>query len=223
MGVSIAIAAGVMGALGVVCAVCLGVAGKLLAIAGDPRVDALEELFGGTNCGACGFASCRAAAEAVVSGEAAADICELGGAETAAAAAVIVGEDAAAVVPVAVSDAAPVPAAIDTPDASNGDGSVAGDSTNPVSGTPETGDEKPRRKKRELPPPVPLNPGEIPVIDDVACIACGLCVRACTDGAIVGEPKTIPTINLDNCTLCGACVVSCRKGFISVQKKEDAK
>lgn len=222
MGVSIAIAAGIMGALGVVCAVCLGVAGKLLAIAGDPRVDALEELFGGTNCGACGFTSCRAAAEAVVSGEASADICELGGAETAAAAAEIVGEDAAAVVPVAVRDAVPSHAAVVSPDGSNGDESVTGDAATPVSLVPEEGDEKPRRKKRELPPPVPLNPGEIPVIDEVACIACGLCVRACTDGAIVGEPKTIPTIHLDNCTLCGACVVSCRKGFISVQKKEDA-
>ncbi len=223
MGVSIAIAAGVMGALGVVCAICLEVAGKLLAVAGDPRVDALEELFGGTNCSACGFASCRAAAEAVVSGEASADVCELGGAETAAAAAAIVGEDAAAAVPVAVSDTAPLPAAIVSPDASNGDGSVAGDSTNPVSPASEAGGEKPRRKKRELPPPVPLNPGEMPVIDEASCIACGLCVRACTDGAIVGEPKTIPNINLDNCTLCGKCVVSCRKGFISVQKREDGK
>ena len=36
----------------------------------DPRIDAAAELLPGTNCGACGFAGCRAFAEANLSGEA---------------------------------------------------------------------------------------------------------------------------------------------------------
>jgi Na+-translocating ferredoxin:NAD+ oxidoreductase subunit B len=34
----------------------------------DPRIDAVSDMLPGSNCGACGFAGCRAFAEAVVSG-----------------------------------------------------------------------------------------------------------------------------------------------------------
>ena len=169
MGASIAIAAAVMGALGVICALCLGVAVRFLAVKRDPRVVTLEHIFGGTNCGACGFPSCMMAAEAVAAEQADIDICELGGRPVMLQAAKLMGK-------------------------------------------------KPKRKPRDVPPPVPLQPDEIPVIDEVNCIQCGLCARACKDGAIVGEPKTLPVITLDNCTRCGACVPACKKGFVLVKK-----
>ena len=169
MGTSIAIAAGVMGGLGVICALCLGIAGRYLAVKRDPRITEIESIFGGTNCGACGYPSCAAAAEAVVAENADIDICDLGGRSAMLQVAKVMGK-------------------------------------------------KPKRKKRDLPPPTPLKQDEIPVIDEVNCIQCGLCARACTDGAIMGEPKTLPVIALDKCTRCGACVQSCKKGFVLVKK-----
>ncbi|MBN2530263.1 MAG: 4Fe-4S dicluster domain-containing protein [Deltaproteobacteria bacterium] len=195
MGLSIALAAGVMGALGVICAICLGIAGRFLAVARDTRVDELAQLFGGTNCGACGYASCVAAAWALVKGEVEVDVCVLGGGEVAAKAAVITG--------VSANDEPLISEELD--------------------GTDVLAPTAPKKRKRELPLPVELKPGEYPVIDTENCIACGLCVRVCPSGAIVGEPKTIPVLNLDDCTYCGACIPSCRKGFILVENGEDAK
>ncbi|MFW6354699.1 MAG: (Fe-S)-binding protein [Verrucomicrobiota bacterium] len=59
-----------MGGLGFVLATFLAVANRRLYVAEDPRIDAVEEMLPGTNCGACGSPGCRAFAEACVGGEA---------------------------------------------------------------------------------------------------------------------------------------------------------
>jgi len=66
---SIAIAAGMMSGLAITLGVILAVAWRLLRVEEDPRIERVEELLPGTNCGACGTPGCRAFAEALVGGD----------------------------------------------------------------------------------------------------------------------------------------------------------
>jgi Na+-translocating ferredoxin:NAD+ oxidoreductase RNF subunit RnfB len=68
-----------MGGLGLVFAMVLAVANARLKAEEDPRLEALEETLPGANCGACGFASCRALAEALIAGKSAPATCAVGG------------------------------------------------------------------------------------------------------------------------------------------------
>jgi Na+-translocating ferredoxin:NAD+ oxidoreductase subunit B len=69
--------------IGLTCGVILSIAAKLFAVQEDPRVKEIEELLPGANCGACGFASCHAYAEAIVEKGADINLCSSGGLETA--------------------------------------------------------------------------------------------------------------------------------------------
>ena len=60
----------IMSALGLFFAVILAVSYVFLRVEEDPRLDAVEEMLPGTNCGACGSPGCRAFAESVVGGAA---------------------------------------------------------------------------------------------------------------------------------------------------------
>lgn len=59
-----------MGALGVILASVLAFANRKLHVQEDPRIDEVEGMLPGTNCGACGSPGCRAFAEACVGGKA---------------------------------------------------------------------------------------------------------------------------------------------------------
>ncbi len=62
---STAILAGVAGFFGVL----IAVANSRFRVEEDPRLDQLSDLLPGANCGACGFAGCRAFAEAALGGK----------------------------------------------------------------------------------------------------------------------------------------------------------
>ncbi len=62
------IALGVMVGLSVVLSGVLAIANRRLHVDEDPRIDTVEGMLPGTNCGACGQPGCRAFAEAVVAG-----------------------------------------------------------------------------------------------------------------------------------------------------------
>ncbi|MGM0594613.1 MAG: RnfABCDGE type electron transport complex subunit B [Pseudomonadota bacterium] len=66
---NIAVAVGFMSVLGVSLASVLAVANRKLYVYEDPRIDEVEQLLPGTNCGACGQPGCRPFAEALVAGE----------------------------------------------------------------------------------------------------------------------------------------------------------
>jgi len=59
-----------MGALGFILAGVLAFANRKLQVEEDPRIDDVEEMLPGTNCGACGSPGCRAFAENCVAGKA---------------------------------------------------------------------------------------------------------------------------------------------------------
>ena len=77
--------------LGILLGLGLAFASRLLAVRRDERVEAIEKALPGANCGACGFAGCAAYAATIVSGEAALDLCTVGGAKVAARIAEILG------------------------------------------------------------------------------------------------------------------------------------
>lgn len=65
---SILLAVAVMGGLGAFFGLILAVANRFLKVEEDPRIDHVEGMLPGTNCGACGQPGCRAFAEALVGG-----------------------------------------------------------------------------------------------------------------------------------------------------------
>ena len=69
------------GAIGLACAVFITIASKIMFVKVDVRVEKLRNCLPGANCGACGFSSCDAYAEALAKGEAATNLCPPGGDE----------------------------------------------------------------------------------------------------------------------------------------------
>lgn len=66
--------------IGIICAVILVVASKVMAVKEDERFPAVRECLPGANCGACGFAGCDGYAKALVEKEGtAANLCIPGG------------------------------------------------------------------------------------------------------------------------------------------------
>lgn len=61
--------------LGVLFGIGLAVASRKLAVESDPRIDEIEGLLPGANCGACGYPGCRGLAEAIVQGSAPVNAC----------------------------------------------------------------------------------------------------------------------------------------------------
>ncbi len=54
-----------LGGIGLVSSLGLGIAARKFAVYVDPKVEAIEHVLPGINCGACGFAGCHSFAEAV--------------------------------------------------------------------------------------------------------------------------------------------------------------
>ncbi|UCD74033.1 MAG: 4Fe-4S binding protein [Phycisphaerales bacterium] len=62
------LATAIMAGLGVFFGIGLAVAYRFLRVEEDPRLDIVEEMLPGSNCGACGEAGCRAFSEKLVDG-----------------------------------------------------------------------------------------------------------------------------------------------------------
>ena len=55
-----------LGVLGILLAVILYFVAQRFKVEEDPRIDDVEKMLPGANCGGCGFAGCRAMSEALV-------------------------------------------------------------------------------------------------------------------------------------------------------------
>ena len=77
---AIIIATLVIAAVGIVVGAALVYIGNKFRVEVDPRESAIREVLPGNNCGACGYAGCDAVAAAIVAGEAAPSACPVGGA-----------------------------------------------------------------------------------------------------------------------------------------------
>ncbi|MBS4537182.1 Fe-S cluster domain-containing protein [Clostridium sp. D2Q-11] len=86
-----------LGGLGLIFGSGLAVASRVFAVEVDPKVEKIRSALPGANCGACGYPGCDAFANGVVLGEAPANGCPVGGADTAERIGEIMGSEVGAV------------------------------------------------------------------------------------------------------------------------------
>ena len=180
--------------LGVLLAVILYFVAQKFKVEEDPRIDEVEKMLPGANCGGCGFAGCRAMSEALVKNDNIdALYCPVAGGDVMKSIAGYLGKSAA--------DKAPMVATMlcggtcqKRPKINHYDGALSCAVVNTFY-IGETG-------------------------CAFGCIGYGDCVRACKFGAMALNPETgLVEIDPDKCTACGACVKTCPKGLIELRKK----
>ena len=184
----------VLGVTGLVAAVLLFFVAQKFKVEEDPRIDEVQEALPGANCGGCGFAGCRALAEACVKADSLDGLlCPVGGQETMKKVGSILGKEAAEVAPkVAVVR---------------------------CNGTCEA---RPRTSEyngaRSCQIENALYVGETAC--GFGCLGCGDCVNACQFGALSMDPATgLPVVDEDKCTACGQCVKTCPRHIIELRNK----
>lgn len=160
----------------------------------DPRIDDVEALLPGANCGGCGFAGCRAFAEGCVKASNLDSLfCPVGGNDTM--------KSVASYLGLAVAEKAPQVAVIrcngncdNRPKTNHYDGY----SSCAVMASLYAGD----------------------TACSFGCLGQGDCVTVCNFDAIKMDLKTgLPEVDEDKCTACGACVSACPKSIIELRNK----
>jgi len=180
--------------LGLVLALVLYLVAKKFKVEEDPRIDEVEKVMPGANCGGCGFAGCRAFAEAAVKApNLDNNFCPVGGNDVMAQVAAILGYE--------VKAKAPQVAVVR------------------CNGTCEA---RPRVNEYDgfasCAVKAALYAGDTGCA--FGCLGCGDCAAACQFGALSMDPATgLPVVDETKCTACGACVKACPKKIIELRPK----
>lgn len=180
--------------LGLILAVVLWLIAEKFKVVEDPRIDEVEKVMPGANCGGCGFAGCRAFADSVVKAPSMDGFfCPVGGNEVMQKVAGILGREVAAKAP-----AVAVVRCNGTCEARPRVNEYDGTLTCKVKGALYAGD----------------------TACAYGCLGCGDCVQACQFGALAMDPATgLPVVDEEKCTSCGACVKACPKHIIELRPK----
>lgn len=180
--------------LGLLLAVVLYFVAQKFKVEEDPRIDIVEGIMPGANCGGCGQAGCRAFAEACVkAGNLDSLFCPVGGNATM--------KKVADALGLQVAEKAPMVAVVrcngtceNRPKTNIYDG-VATCAAKSALYSGDTGCR-------------------------YGCVGCGDCVRVCNFGALSMDPVTgLPVVDEEKCAACGACVKACPKGVIELRNK----
>jgi len=178
-----------LGGLTLLLATGLIVANRTLYVEEDPRLDEVEDMLPHTNCGACGFAGCRAFAEALVTNEALPGKCTVSSEENRAAIASYLGVDVGAeekrVARLACAGGTNVArnhARYSGHQTCRSAALVAGGGKGCFWG----------------------------------CLGLGDCEQICDFNAITMDEHRLPVVNEDLCTACNDCVEVCPKGLFSI-------
>ncbi len=174
-------------------AVILAVANIKLKVFEDPRIDQVNDMLPGNNCGACGLPGCRAFAEKTVSGDIKPSECPVGSADAAAEIADLLGID--------VGEAVKKVARL----------LCAGGTDVAVHMTEYTGHQSCRSESAV---------GGGGKGCRYGCLGFGDCKDVCTFDAIVMGPTGLPVVDPDRCTSCGDCVDICPKGLFVIYPLE---
>ena len=179
-------AVAVMAGTGLVLGILLAVASRKLAVQINPHVEAVLQVLPGSNCGACGFAGCEPAAEAMAEGHAGVNLCRAGGQEVANKVARVLGKDQ---VDVGVPEVATCRCS---------GGCKISAIRYDYHGVPKCSAAH------------ALHGG--PLVCQHGCTGFGDCVAACPFDAMVMGAEERPEIIIDKCTGCGVCVQTCPMG-----------
>ena len=175
-------------AIGIASAVILYFVAQKFKVEEDPRIDTVESILPGANCGGCGKPGCRGFAEATVKATSLDGLfCPVGGAETMTKVAVALGMEVTAQTPqIAVVRC-------------NG-----------------TCDHRQRTSQydgyKSCAIEHSLYRGETDCT--FGCLGCGDCVTACPFDAIHMDENGLPVVSEEKCVACGACVKACPRNII---------
>lgn len=184
----------VLAGLGLILALLLFLLAKKFKVEEDPRIDEVEKVMPGANCGGCGFAGCRAFADSAVKAPNLDNhYCPVGGND--------VMKQVAAILGYEVKEKAPEVAVVRC------NGTCANrPRTNTYDGV------------QSCKVKAALYAGDTACA--FGCLGCGDCAAACQFGALSMDPETgLPVVDEDKCTACGACVKACPKSIIELRPK----
>lgn len=183
-----------LGVIGLVAAIVLYFVAQKFKVEEDPRIDEVESVLPGANCGGCGFPGCHGFADACVKSPSLdGKLCPVGGQPVMSKIATILG--------MSVADAKPKVAVVRC------NGSCANrPKKNLFDGA------KSCRISNQL------YAGETGC--SFGCLGYGDCVDVCKFDAIKINPNTgLPEVDDDKCTACGACAKICPKRIIELRDK----
>ena len=175
--------------LGLLCGVVLSVASKVFYVYEDPRIAEVESFTAGANCGGCGYAGCSAAAVAVVAGEAPPSVCIVAGPESATNIAAVMGVDPGTAEPVI--------------------------SYNTCRGGDRAEEKYYYMGVKSCRATAAIYGGERQC--PVGCIGFGDCVTACAFSALKMGPYGYPVVDELKCVGCGACEKACPKDIMQIK------
>lgn len=178
-----------LGGLGLIFGAILAYASKIFHVEKDPRIELIDELLPGANCGGCGFPGCSNYAEAVVSGETASNLCAPGGEQVTLKIAEILGVEA--------ETAEPKVAVVRC----QGAHGVAKDKMI-------------YEGIEDCNAATLVQGGQKACI--YGCLGFGSCVKSCPFDAMAMQDNGLPVVFEDKCTACGNCVLACPKGIMEL-------
>ncbi|MFP4471952.1 MAG: Fe-S cluster domain-containing protein [Bacteroidota bacterium] len=183
-----------LSAIGVAAAVILYFVAQKFKVIEDPRIDEVEEVLPGANCGGCGYAGCRAFAEGIVKAGILDEFnCPVGGNEVMSKVGQVMGLEA--------EEKEPVIAVLRC----NGSREHAPKKIN-YEGAATCGFAH------------NLSAGESGC--PYGCLGLGDCAESCNFDALYMDEETgLPVVIADNCVACGACVKACPRNLFELRPK----
>jgi Na+-translocating ferredoxin:NAD+ oxidoreductase RNF subunit RnfB len=176
------VASAILGGVGLTFGALIALVHRKFHVWEDPRINGVTELLPGVNCGACGYAGCRAFAEATVSGAAKPALCTVMSPD--------MRDDVAAYLGVDAGQAVKRVARL----------LCAGGSDVAPRNAPYLG-------LQSCAAAVVTGGGGKGCA--WGCVGLGDCSVACTFDAIVMNEVGLPVVDVDKCTACGDCVTAC--------------
>ncbi|MDW7651263.1 MAG: RnfABCDGE type electron transport complex subunit B [Bacillota bacterium] len=179
-----------LGGLGLLFGGVLAFAAQKFAVEVDPKVEMVQEMLVGANCGACGYAGCAQFAEEVVAGNAPVSGCTPGGAGVAAKIAEVLGAEA----PEAEARHVAQLTCLGSCDVAKEKSTYHGVKDCKAA----------------------LMFGGGPTACGYGCIGLGNCERVCPVEAITMGENGLPVIDTDACISCGKCKNICPRQVIEL-------